>query len=156
MVVWDMSMDPLRATLEGRWVWLDGGVHFGVPLSNFFGWFGVTWLMFQCFALSLYRMDEEHLPAPINAPLFWVPVPIAYSAFAGEYLLNPFVDVRTAETILINGEIVRVHDMLSSIAGICAVTIIPLAMLGIIKALRPERAADGSYGQFAQARNARQ
>ena len=39
MVQWDVVMDPPNATLGHAWVWRDGGGYFGVPLSNFLGWY---------------------------------------------------------------------------------------------------------------------
>lgn len=90
MVVWDLSMDPLRAIAEQRWHWHDGGPYFGVPLSNFIGWFFVTWLMFQIFALLVLRSG---LNAPsriaVDNRKYWLSVPLMYLAFPMEYLLNP-------------------------------------------------------------------
>lgn len=39
MVMWDLAMDPARATVAQAWIWHDGGAYFGVPFSNFAGWF---------------------------------------------------------------------------------------------------------------------
>lgn len=38
LVVLDLSIDPLMVSL-GLWRWAEGGVWFGVPLSNFVGWY---------------------------------------------------------------------------------------------------------------------
>jgi putative membrane protein len=137
MVVWDLSMDPLRSTLEGRWIWLDGGTHIGVPISNYFGWFGVTWLMFQSFALYLHRRPIQTLPAPIRSRPYWLSVPIAYSAFAGEYLLNPFVNPTPLQLVEVNGMPMATQSLFSETATLCFATMIPLAILGLLAAFRP-------------------
>jgi putative membrane protein len=137
MVVWDLSMDPLRATVEGRWVWLDGGPHFGVPLENFFGWALVTWIMFQAFALTVSARPEppaQPLPAKAQRP-YWLSVPLVWTAFAGEYLLNPLLSAR-ADAILIDGAGVPVAEVFASIALITATTMLPLALLGVLAAMR--------------------
>ena len=54
-VEWDVVMDPPGSTLDHAWIWHDGGGYFGVPLSNFVGWFVTTWLFFQAFALMIHR-----------------------------------------------------------------------------------------------------
>ena len=54
MVQWDVVMDPSGSTLARAWVWYGGGGYFGVPLSNFLGWFLVTYLYYQAFSLFLY------------------------------------------------------------------------------------------------------
>ncbi|MFN3171666.1 MAG: carotenoid biosynthesis protein [Hyphomicrobiales bacterium] len=136
MVIWDLSMDPLRATLEGRWVWLDGGAHLGVPISNYLGWFGVTWLMFQSFAAYLYLHPKCRFPKLVRSRAYWISVPLAYSAFAGEYLLNPVVGSSQLEMILINQTLVPTRSLYADVAGLCLSTMIPLAALGLVMALR--------------------
>ncbi len=51
MMVWDLSLDPVWSTVLHAWVWVDGGVYFGVPLTNFFGWYLTVYVIFQLFAL---------------------------------------------------------------------------------------------------------
>lgn len=58
MVMWDLSVDPISSTLQGLWVWTNPGAYFGVPISNFFGWFLVVYIFFQIFALYLSRRDS--------------------------------------------------------------------------------------------------
>ncbi len=55
MVMWDMSMDPARATVSQAWVWHQGGGYFGVPFSNFMGWFLCVYTIFQLLAYYLMR-----------------------------------------------------------------------------------------------------
>jgi uncharacterized membrane protein len=60
---WDMMIDPI-AVNEGWWVWLDGGpyvpyVENGVPIDNFLGWLGVS------FVINLiYRLVADTAPQP--------------------------------------------------------------------------------------------
>lgn len=58
MVMWDLTVDPISSTLQGLWVWTNPGAYFGVPISNFFGWFLVVYLFFQIFALYLTKYDS--------------------------------------------------------------------------------------------------
>lgn len=55
MLAWDLSMEADWATVDRAWIWRDGGAWFGVPLSNFAGWFLTAWLFFQIFALTRRR-----------------------------------------------------------------------------------------------------
>jgi putative membrane protein len=50
MVAWDLAMDPIWATFAKAWIWRDGGPYFGVPVSNFFGWFLKIYVIYQAFA----------------------------------------------------------------------------------------------------------
>ena len=61
MVMWDLSMDPSRATVAQAWIWHQGGSYFGVPFINFTGWFLTVYVIFQIFALVLQKQQ-----APAN------------------------------------------------------------------------------------------
>jgi putative membrane protein len=62
MVAWDVAQDPVWSTVLHGWVWRDGGHWFGVPFSNYLGWYLTVFLIYLCFALYLRRR-----PAPPNA-----------------------------------------------------------------------------------------
>jgi putative membrane protein len=64
MVMWDLCMDPSRATVKQAWIWHDGGSYFGVPFVNFMGWYLTVYLIFQIFALvqSKYSTTSSHHP----------------------------------------------------------------------------------------------
>jgi len=53
MLAWDLAQDPVWSTVLHGWVWLDGGPWFGVPVSNYIGWFATSFVIFQIFALFL-------------------------------------------------------------------------------------------------------
>ena len=53
MVAWDLGMDPTSSTIRHSWIWEQGGGYFGVPLTNYLGWFFTVYVIFQLFALYL-------------------------------------------------------------------------------------------------------
>lgn len=64
MVMWDLSMDPSRATVNQVWIWHDGGAYFGVPFINFTGWFLCVATIFTAFAFWLSRSSVAGVVAP--------------------------------------------------------------------------------------------
>jgi Carotenoid biosynthesis protein len=68
MLAWDLSMEADWSTVDRAWVWRDGGPFYGVPLSNFLGWYGTAYLFYQAFAL--YCRARPTAPAPA-ARSFW-------------------------------------------------------------------------------------
>lgn len=58
MVMWDMTIDPASSTVDHQWIWRDGGGYFGVPFSNFLGWFLCVHTIFQLWALYLIRAKQ--------------------------------------------------------------------------------------------------
>lgn len=64
MVMWDLSMDPSRATIARAWIWHDGGAYFGVPFENFVGWFLCVATIFAAFSFWLARSDAAGVAEP--------------------------------------------------------------------------------------------
>jgi putative membrane protein len=67
----DMMVEPITASSPvPDWVWLLGGPYFGVPISNFIGWFSVTLVAIFIFrfyeAFSSSSEDFGTLNIPLN------------------------------------------------------------------------------------------
>jgi putative membrane protein len=69
MVSWDLTLDPAASTIGRSWIWHDGGAYFGVPVSNFLGWYLTVFVFFQLFALYLVRRPPR--PAQGQASFWW-------------------------------------------------------------------------------------
>jgi uncharacterized membrane protein len=64
MVAWDLSIDPALSTVGHYWTWRHGGAYFGVPVSNFLGWYLTNYLVYQLFALYLRRRRASQSQLP--------------------------------------------------------------------------------------------
>jgi putative membrane protein len=64
MVAWDFANDPVWANINRLWVWQHGGAYFGVPLTNFVGWYFVVYLIYQSFAIYLRERSANDNPMP--------------------------------------------------------------------------------------------
>lgn len=67
MTAWDLAQDPVWSTVLHGWVWRDGGPWFGVPISNYLGWYANVFLIYLLFALYLGRHSELPLTVPRSA-----------------------------------------------------------------------------------------
>lgn len=87
MVMWDMSVDPSSSTVKHEWIWRDGGSYFGVPFSNFLGWFLCVYTVFQLWAMYLIRAKQVE-PCPLGGykSSWYLPI-ILY----GSIFLQPIV-----------------------------------------------------------------
>jgi uncharacterized membrane protein len=56
MTAWDFAQDPVWSTLLHAWRWFDGGIWFGVPLTNYAGWLLTVFLIYVVFAFYLRRV----------------------------------------------------------------------------------------------------
>ena len=60
MLGWDLCTDPLLGHRYPFWVWSDPGGYYGIPLSNFAGWFLMSLLAMALLdRLSWTRVQEE-------------------------------------------------------------------------------------------------
>lgn len=79
LLAWDLSMEADWSTVDRAWIWRDGGGFFGVPVSNFFGWYLTAWLFFQGFAIYC------RYKAPVTTSLprrYWRSVIVLYTVCA--------------------------------------------------------------------------
>lgn len=53
MTAWDLAQDPVWATVLHGWAWRDGGLWFGVPISNYLGWYATVLYIYLLFAIYL-------------------------------------------------------------------------------------------------------
>jgi uncharacterized membrane protein len=83
MVAWDLSQEAIWSNLLGAWRWHEGGAYFGVPLSNFLGWYLTVYLIYQSFALLVRTAG-----ATADTRLWQAPV-LLYGISAAGNLLVP-------------------------------------------------------------------
>lgn len=95
MVLWNLSFDPVMSTVEGNWIWVNGGLFQGVPLSNFAGWFLTTYISFQLFAIFIYKLKNNE--KIIEKKWYWILVPILFSIQSVEFLIHPFIRTENLE-----------------------------------------------------------
>ena len=84
MLAWDLSMEAIWSTIDRAWIWRDGGMFFGVPLSNFLGWYFTAYLCYQAFAL--YCRFTPVQPAP-DSRSYWRAAILCYGVCAFGNLL---------------------------------------------------------------------
>ncbi|HXY88527.1 MAG TPA: carotenoid biosynthesis protein [Candidatus Acidoferrales bacterium] len=111
MVMWDLIMDPIASTVRSQWVWRNPGPYFGVPLTNFFGWFLTVFIFYQLFALYLSKYDRIQ-PQKMKIPtskLFWIEAPVVYGLIG---LYPILVSVAIHNDITVSMSLVTVFTML--------------------------------------------
>lgn len=90
MVMWDLVMDPSSSTLSGLWVWHNGGGFFGVPLTNYLGWFLTVYLFYQAFALYLLKV---HTFKQDNfSKSYWYRAILLYLSIGLSYFITYFLN----------------------------------------------------------------
>lgn len=92
MAMWDMSIDPASSTVKHEWIWRDGGGYFGVPFSNFLGWFLCVYTVFQFWAIYLIRTKHlEHCSLDNYKSSWYLPIFLYGSIFLQPIMAAAFV-----------------------------------------------------------------
>jgi putative membrane protein len=117
MVAWDLSIDPALSTVGHYWIWPHGGAYFGVPVSNFLGWYLTNYLIYQSFAVYLRRRCASQTQLPlVHAHL----VVLFYAVCAAGSVLRAIPTASPALVVDPAGTAWRVTD----INGVCALAAI--------------------------------
>jgi uncharacterized membrane protein len=131
MVSWDLTIDPMMSTINGSWVWHSGGSYFGVPVSNFLGWYLTVYVFFQCFAFYARRRFATYT----KIPGYWATPLFAYTSIIIAPILGLLLGTEPA-TVLTDpaGHPWQVQDIRSVAALLCLFTALPFWLLAVFKA----------------------
>src|SRR5215472_807077 len=128
MTQWDLVMDAPNATIAKVWIWHDGGAVFGVPLSNYLGWFLTSWLFFQAFALYLRRQGEARGPGA-SPSLKLRAIAILFYVSAGLTHIIPWLLGSSGEVVDQAGHAWRIADIREGTVAIMLFTMLFTAVL---------------------------
>jgi uncharacterized membrane protein len=139
MVAWDFSQDPVWSTVLHLWIWRQGGAYFGVPVSNFLGWYLTVYVFYQLFALYLQGRSINPDPLPSS---YWNVAILFYAvSAAGNILLvipRPIVSVVSDPS----GTQWKVSDITRTCAVVSVLTMGAFAVLARVR-LADQKAGAG-------------
>src|SRR5260221_2086888 len=150
MVSWDLSFDPIASTINHNWIWEQGGNYFGVPFSNFMGWFLTVFVFFQLFALYLHGRQNAYAQVQPVSREYWMQAVVFYSVTALGITLHIMTQTTNAIIADATGVLWRAQDIyivsgLVSIFTMMAFTVLslmkiaelPTAVRNTVLAVRP-------------------
>lgn len=132
MTAWDFSMDPAWADIDHAWVWRDGGSYYGVPISNFFGWFLTVYIFYQLFVLYL----RKRLTVPSEAS-HWRLAILFYAASAAGNLLVVAPSSLGGVFVDAAGKRWMIPDILWASRLVSIFLMMPLSLIAWAKSTRP-------------------
>lgn len=134
----DMDFDPYFSTVLGKYIWHNGGAYFGVPFSNFCGWYLCTFMIFQSFALFIwYRSKNNKLQhmktTAMSRQSFWLQSILIICAFPLQLLIKGFTVEPTTVIKSLDG-ITWNYSYLLQTAGIVSLgTTITFAVIALLR-----------------------
>jgi uncharacterized membrane protein len=135
MVMWDLCIDPGTSTIVGAWIWRDGGGYFGVPFSNFLGWYLCVFTIYLVFALYLQRSAEWTRAKHLDARATWTLPALMY----GAVMLARLIDSLVGESVQVtsnDGHVWWTGDIRAASALIALFTMLFVTVLALLRAGR--------------------
>lgn len=132
MTAWDLSMDPVWADIDHAWVWRDGGSYYGVPISNFFGWFLTVYIFYQLFAL--YLRNRVTIPSQTG---HWRVAILFYAVSAAGNLLVVAPAFLGGVFVDSAGKRWMIADILWASRLVSIFLMMPLSLIAWVRAARP-------------------
>ncbi len=138
MTMFDVGADSLIATVRQVWIWHDGGGLFGVPWTNYVGWWFVTWSFFQVFALVLAIRQTRRSGSGVEAirQVSYLQPVLIYAMFAVA-AITTFMGSTDSGTVSdatgVEWDTAALNETLMIIN---IFTIIPISLFAIVKILR--------------------
>jgi putative membrane protein len=143
MVAWDLTFDPSASTISGTWVWRQGGAFFGVPVSNFLGWYLTVYVFFQIFALYLKLTPAARSERRKPAPGLWWPAVTMYGVTALQPLLRFWFHPSHPKTVTDPaGVIWNARDIYATGALMSLFTMTAFTLIAALKLTGPSKTAN--------------
>jgi putative membrane protein len=133
MVSWDLSFDPLASTIQHLWIWEQGGNYFGVPFSNYMGWFLTVFVFFQVFALYLRGRQNAYTQVQAVSRGYWLQAAVFYGVIALGIVLN--IPTKNTSTTLADaaGMLWRTQDIYVVCGLVCSFTMVAFTVFSLMK-----------------------
>jgi len=137
MVAWDLGMDPTNSTIRHLWIWEQGGGYFGVPLTNYLGWFFTVYVFFQFFALYLrFRKASREGEEPTFTRSYYAQAIVMYAVIGLVIVVNYLVgSTNTAITDAV-GIVWQTRSIAEAEATVSIFTMLFAAALSAVKLLQ--------------------
>jgi uncharacterized membrane protein len=140
MVMWDLGFDPTASTTMRFWIWEQGGGYFGVPLTNYLGWFFTVYVFLQLFALFLRFRPGDRAESPNLARSYHVQAVVMYAVVG----LTPIVGYLAQKTSTPltdgGGGIWHTGSITESMATVTIFTMLFAAALAAVKLFQESQA----------------
>jgi len=156
MVSWDLSFDPIASTINHQWIWEQGGNYFGVPFSNFMGWFLTVFVFFQLFALYLRGRQNAYSQVPTVSGEYWLQAVVFYGVTTLNTLLNMLTHTTNGTIADATGVLWRTQDIYVVSGLVSLFTMIAFTVLSLMKIAELPAAVRNTVGQVRSALNAKQ
>jgi putative membrane protein len=148
MVMWDLTFDPRASTIQHQWIWEQGGGYFGVPLTNYLGWFFTVYLFLQLFALFVtFRPGIQ--TARIFPRSHYAQAVLTYAVMGLTPVLTFVIGGSNAQATDAAGVVWQTRSIAESVATVSIYTMLFAVALSAVKLIQAPAAVPETSAQEA-------
>jgi len=136
MVMWDLTFDPTASTVQHLWIWEQGGGYFGVPITNYLGWFFTVYVFLQLFALFLRFRKAAHKGAPPLPRSFYAQAIVMYAQLGLMAVLTYLVSSGNTLVTDASGVVWQTRSIAEAEATVSIFTMVVVAALSAVKLIQ--------------------
>jgi uncharacterized membrane protein len=136
MVMWDLCFDPTASTVNHVWIWEQGGGYFGVPLTNYLGWFFTVYVFLQLFAFFLRSRQAGHEQLRTLPRSYHAQAVVMYAVIGLTYVLAYMVGGSNTLVTDAAGVVWQTGSISEARATVSIFTMIFVAALSAVKLLQ--------------------
>jgi putative membrane protein len=133
MVMWDLTFDPRASTIQHMWIWEQGGGYFGVPLTNYLGWFFTVYVFLQLFALFVRFRPGRDDAAQTLPKSFYAQAVVMYAVVGLTPVLTYLVGATNSPVTDAAGVVWQTRSIAESAATVSIFTMIFGVALAVVK-----------------------
>jgi putative membrane protein len=133
MVMWDLTFDPRASTIQHMWIWEQGGGYFGVPLTNYLGWFFTVYVFLQLFALFVRFRSGRDDVAQTLPKSFYAQAVVMYAVVGLTPVLTYLVGATNSPVTDAAGVVWQTGSIAESAATVSIFTMIFGVALAVVK-----------------------
>jgi putative membrane protein len=136
MVMWDLCLDPTASTIRHIWIWEQGGGYFGVPLTNYLGWFFTVYAFLQLFALFVrFRQTDREETRTTSTP-YYAQAVVMFAVIGMTFVLNYLVGNSNTLVTDAAGVVWNTRSIAESAAIVSIYTMLFVAALAAVKLIQ--------------------
>jgi uncharacterized membrane protein len=133
MVMWDLTFDPRASTIQHQWIWEQGGGYFGVPFTNYLGWFFTVYLFLQLFALFVKFRPARNEAARTFPRSHYAQAVVMYAVMGLTPVLTFLVGSSNSQVTDAAGVVWQTRSIAEAVATVSIYTMIFAVALSAVK-----------------------
>ena len=133
MVMWDLTFDPRASTIQHQWIWEQGGGYFGVPLTNYLGWFFTVYVFLQLFPLFVKFRPARNEAARTFSRSYYAQAVVMYAVMGLTPVLTFLVGGNNSQVTDAAGVVWGTRSIAEAVATVSIYTMIFAVALSAVK-----------------------